>query len=157
VGDGAGFSAVSAHIGGLDPVVYHFRVVATNSLGTVTSGDQTFSFYPESCPNATVRQQTGAAGLPDCRAYELVSPGIVGSGGVFVGGVNSPRASNPSRFSFTGGLGTIPGPWNPPNSIDGDLYVATRTGNGWSTSYVGLSGDQAYHPTGAPGGAYMTD
>ena len=40
-----------------------------------TSTDQTFNFYPEPCPNATVRQQTGSGSLPDCRAYELVSPG----------------------------------------------------------------------------------
>ena len=37
-----------------------------------------FTTYPssstsEACPNAHVRQQTGAALLPDCRAYELVS------------------------------------------------------------------------------------
>ena len=37
--------------------------------------DSTFNFFPQDCPNAYARQLTRAAYLPDCRAYELVSPG----------------------------------------------------------------------------------
>ncbi len=53
-------------------------LVGSNSIGTgVPSVDRTFRTYPsgfdDKCPNAHVRQQTGAALLLDCRAYELAS------------------------------------------------------------------------------------
>jgi hypothetical protein len=140
---------VSAHIEGLDPVVYHFRVVATNALGTTTSINQTFTFYPEPCPNSAVRQQTGSAHLPDCRAYELVSPTDAGSVLLAAGGPNSPLASNPSRFAYAGAFDTIPGPWNPPN-VWQDLYVATRTNSGWQSAYVGIPGEEQSLPGGPP-------
>ena len=65
---------------GLEPgTTYHYRVVATNFLETTQGSDRTFTTLPfipsvnDQCPNAHVRQQTGAAQLLDCRAYELVS------------------------------------------------------------------------------------
>src|SRR5690606_27949801 len=71
---------VSTSLSGLQPgLTYHFRVVATNSEGTTHGEDSTFNFAPQNCPNSHVRQQTGAAYLPDCRAYELVSPGEAGA------------------------------------------------------------------------------
>ena len=153
---------VSDHVAGLEAAVYHFRVVATNSYGTTTSSDQTFSFYPETCPNSIVRAQTGSGGLPDCRAYELVSPADSGAASLSSGGPNSAYAT-PSRLSFYGFLGSIPGPWNPQNLI-GDLYVATRTPSGWSTHYVGIPADQRPETGGPPnggirpeGGAYRQD
>ena len=139
---------VSDHLDGLEPTVYHFRIVATNNLGTTTSPEQTFNFYPESCPNEAVRQQTGAARLPDCRAYELVSPADAGAASLFAGGPNSPHATSPSRLSFFGLLGTIPGAGNPPNFL-GDHYVATRTSTGWKTAYVGIPANM-YTQVGGP-------
>jgi hypothetical protein len=59
IGDSQTPVSVTAQIVGLDPVVYHFRVVATNAVGTTTSTNQTYNFYPEPCPNAAARQQTG--------------------------------------------------------------------------------------------------
>ena len=137
------------HVDGLEPRVYHFRVVATNALGTTRSDDQTFNFYPEPCPNLAVRQQTGAARLPDCRAYELVSPADAGGTSLFSSGPSSPSATSPSRFSFFGILGSIPGAGNPPNVL-GDLYVSTRTSTGWETHYVGIPGDQQWQVGGPP-------
>lgn len=139
------------HLDGLEPSVYHFRIVATNSLGTTTSADQSFNFYPEPCPNEAVRQQTGAARLPDCRAYELVSPADAGSASLFAGGPNSPYANSPSRLSFFGLLGTIPGAGNPPN-VFGDHYVATRTSAGWKTAYVGIAANEYWRVGGPPNG-----
>jgi hypothetical protein len=150
VGESLGAVPALDHIAGLEPVVYHFRIVATNSFGATTSTDQTFSFYPESCPNSIVRAQTGSGGLPDCRAYELVSPEDSGAASLTIGGPNSPYAS-PSRLSFYGFFGSIPGPFNPQN-VFGDLYVATRTGTGWTTSYVGIPADQLPRAGGPPNG-----
>ena len=54
------------HVEGLEPgTKYYFRVVATNALGTVIGGTQTFTTFPLSGEPST---------LPDDRVYELVSP-----------------------------------------------------------------------------------
>ena len=119
-------------------------MVATNEWGSSTSEDSTFTFSPDtSCPNTTVRQLTGAAYLPDCRAYELVSPGDTGGAALSPEGPTSPYAEN--HFAFTGYVNAIPGTGEPINSLfSGDLYVATRsTSKGWTTRYVGLAGSQA--------------
>ncbi len=142
VGEGSTPVAVEGHIAGLDPVVYHFRVVATNSEGTVAGDDQTFNFYPEPCPNATVRQQTGSTLLPDCRAYELVSPGAMGTVQLFAQGSSAAHATNPPRFAYAAQAGVLPGPWNPQNGTSGsDQYVATRAAGGWQSHYVGVEAD----------------
>ncbi len=142
VGEGATPVPVQAHIEGLESIVYHFRVVAENSEGTTVSPDQTFNFYPESCPNAAAREQTGATRLPDCRAYELVSPERMGTISLVASGPPSSYASNPTRFAYQGVLGTLPGPWNPPNTLfTADTYVATRTASGWENRYVGVQAD----------------
>src|SRR6188474_1771996 len=137
IGDSHGAVAVEAHIEGLDPVVHHFRVVATNEAGTTTSANQTFNFYPEPCPNATARQQSGSGALPDCRAYELVSPGNAGSTVLIPGGAVPPKATSPSRFPFSVFIGSLQGSGDPFGTY-GDLYVATRGDTGWRTRYVGL-------------------
>jgi DNA-binding beta-propeller fold protein YncE len=55
----------SAAIAGLAPsTTYHFRVVATNSLGTTDGPDRSFTTQPASA----------ASLLPDSRGWELVSP-----------------------------------------------------------------------------------
>jgi hypothetical protein len=154
VGDGTlsptlGGQNVSVPISGLSEVTYHFRLVAENDWGKAVSEDQTLDFKPpSSCPNTTVRQQTGAAYLPDCRAYELVSPGRAGGALLNPNAPYSPYAAN--RFAFTGELNAIPGTGDPPNGISGDLYVASRTTEGWRTRYVGLSGGEALVQTGVP-------
>jgi NHL repeat len=120
---------------------YHFRLIAHNALGEATSEDQTFEFFPPNCPNQAVRQQTGAAYLPDCRAYELVSPANANGTIFFPSGPNTGQATAPSRFSFVGDYSSLPGA----NTINtgGDLYVATRTDTGWVSHYIGLPGSEA--------------
>jgi hypothetical protein len=143
IGDSLVAQSVTAHITGLQDTTYHFRVVAHNSLGTTTSEDQTFVFHPPACPNQTLRQQTNAAYLPDCRAYELVSPENAGGTTLYTGGPQSAYATSPSRLAFVGEFGAIPGAGGPPADNAGDLYLASRGASGWATKYIGLPADQA--------------
>jgi len=161
LGDGTEPVPVSQNLAGLEVgVTYHFRVVATNEWGTSTSPDATFDFAPPSCPNGYVRQLTGAAYLPDCRAYELVSPGNAGGVALLPGNTladtnllkaqiphiripdpNPGTATNPPRFSFIGAFGAVNGT-NPPNSLV-DFYTSTRTLSGWQTRYWGQKGNES--------------
>ncbi|HTT93060.1 MAG TPA: hypothetical protein VMF55_00160 [Solirubrobacterales bacterium] len=65
---------------GLQPSTeYHFRLVAKNAIGTARGNDYTFETAPagpvsESCPNEILRRENNSSKLPDCRAYEKVSP-----------------------------------------------------------------------------------
>jgi hypothetical protein len=166
-GEEEGAQAVSEKIEGLQAgAEYHFRVVAENKWGKTVGGDVTFSYFPSNCPNSLVRQETGSNYLPDCRAYELVSPedagGIElfpgeasvslgknnGAAGLFSRPIFSTEAPNatglataPARFGFFGAVGVANG-LNSPNSII-DRFVATRTNSGWVTTYPGLKGNEA--------------
>lgn len=81
--------AVGKAIAPLQPaIVYHFRLVAENGAGTTHGADQTFITTPEpapqSCPNEARREEQHSKYLPDCRAYELVSPPGAGKNGADV-------------------------------------------------------------------------
>ena len=72
---------VTAAIGGLTPETpYVFRLVATNAMSAPggTAGPvrafQTEVTTADSCLNAPVRAQQEATFLPECRAWEIVSP-----------------------------------------------------------------------------------
>ena len=78
--EGASATTVTAALSGLSAATtYHFRASATNDLGTATSPEHTFVEEPMApietgCPNETLRQLDNSSALPDCRAYELVTP-----------------------------------------------------------------------------------
>jgi len=95
----------------------------------------------ESCPNAQAREQTHAVSLPDCRAYEQVTP-VVKNGneaGVEVVGGESPSPGyatasadgegiffGSSRSAITGALGETDAGVN-------FFWVSARGHAGWST------------------------
>ena len=143
--------SIEVHLKDLTPgVVYHYILVATNADGTTTAEDHTFNFYPPSCPNENVRQQVQANYLPDCRAYELVSPENAAGTQLYPGGPNTGYATSPSRFSFTGLYSTVPNSGGHPIDGVGDLYVSTRTDTGWVTQYIGPSSDEVAIAGGPP-------
>jgi hypothetical protein len=134
---------VTATIENLQPgTTYHYRLVAENTLDEgdpAVSEDHSFEFFPPSCPNSDLRQQTGSAYLPDCRAYELVSSSNANGTLLYPGGPTSPSPS-PSRLAYTGAFAALPEA-NETIGTNGDLYVATRTPQRWITHYVGLPGN----------------
>jgi hypothetical protein len=148
---------VTVHLTDLPPgTTIHYKVVAENQWGASETDDTTFNFRPPPCPNTHVRQLTGSTYLPDCRGYEIVSPGYAGAVQLLPGEAlarfdeifsassfpESPQdlgyATSPSRFSYWGALGSILG-IDAPNSFI-DIYEATRTNTGWVTTFPGLKG-----------------
>ncbi len=142
IGSGESPQSVTIDLTGLIPhTVYHFRATAENKWGSSFTEDQTFNYFPPTCPNETVRQQSDSSFLPDCRAYELVSPAEMGN--VKLDPYNGPPAPYAdNRFAFYGQAGAIEGT-DPTNALFGDTYVATRTNDGWVTKYTGIHGNEA--------------
>jgi hypothetical protein len=146
--------AVSATAKSLTPgTSYRFRVLATNEEGSVEA-EGSFTTYPDlpaepsPCPNALMRTGFSAL-LPDCRAYELVTPpdtnaraplGPENEGGGYVTRQVSP-AGDKVPFRVEGGA--LPGFGDGVGGLKGDPYLATRTPTGWSTTHTGPSGGEA--------------
>jgi hypothetical protein len=176
-GKGGAFVEVSEPITELEPgVTYRFRLVASNCEdeesepgACLTKGegkpgeegeDASFATYStppfQSCSNAALR--TGpAALLPDCRAYELVTPPNTNGriptmampGGVNFGNnafdtwLASPEPGLDSLV-FGSDSGALPGLGG---SGDNDTYEALRDpGSGWQSHFTGMSGAQAERP-----------
>jgi sugar lactone lactonase YvrE len=158
IGSNLEFHLGSKELEGLQAATtYHYRVLATNSVGTKPGPDRTFSTYQfsselaDSCPNALARQQTGAALASDCRAYELVSSAHAGGYDVesnLVPGQTPfdgyPNAESPLRVLYGIHNGAIPGVAGNPTNRGVDPYIATRGSEGWTTSYVGIPANDPF-------------
>src|ERR1700686_1264164 len=131
---GSGFSDVSVQaprLRGLQPgTAYHYRVVASNSLGSTVGPDEVF----------TTQSVGGSFVLPDGRVYEMVSP--LDKNGADIGGGD--KVAHQGVYSFTqaavgGGsvafssTGSFASPLGNPY---GGEYVSVRGSGGWSTENV---------------------
>jgi hypothetical protein len=145
---GEGFSSrvVWASAKGLLPgTTYYYHAVATNGLGTVTGPDQSFTtatVAQATCPNETFRSGF-SADLPECRAYELVTPPGESSAqpdtrtehindyeeeNEYIGGLpDNLAASDGSRFAYEAAE-VMPG-----SQSAGLEFVATRGPSGWTS------------------------
>jgi hypothetical protein len=161
-----GTQEASVRLSGLkSDTSYHYRLVASNDFGKVASAEDVFRTYvvestADTCPNALIRKETGTVLLPDCRAYELVSAANAGGYDVrsdLIPG-QAPLAAKPQvadRVLYSLNFGKIPGAGGEPTNHGIDPYVATRTDDGWSTTYAGISvGDPPYQ---APFGSTPLD
>lgn len=148
-----GETPIGVHTGvfGLMPEAeYFFRIVAANSIGSSEAkGSFVTQVEPgaDPCPNASVR--TGlSAKLPDCRAYELVTPPDMGGHipvdlragpNLFPAPMSSPSGDN-LMFYTEGSLAGTDG-----NGVK-DGYLSTRGASGWTTQIAGPNGVQVVSP-----------
>jgi len=179
IGEGGAFAPVSAPVEDLEPgTAYRFRLVASNcaaegavpgdceTLGEGTPGgegvDAGFSTFPSTpdaspCSNEALRVGDSAT-LPDCRAYELVTPpdtnghipkiSITGLGFGEMNFATTPASPGGGSLVFGSNSGALPG-------IGGggffDVYEALRDeSTGWHSHFAGMTGAQAERPR--PGG-----
>jgi hypothetical protein len=136
---GSAPGSVSTALTGLQAgTPYHYRIAATNANGTTYGPEHTITTYltptipsSDSCPNASFRSEGLSAGLPDCRAYEMVSPldknasDIEGQGATTVASVSGDRVSFAARTGFADTRGS--------GIVGMTQYVASRSADGWST------------------------
>ena len=146
IGSGTADVSRTALIEGLEPnLTYHFRVLATSANGTATGTQHTFVFLtapisqPETpCSNEALRQANGSTALPDCRAYELVTPAKKNGaliGALLFGQTNlqiardGARVMMPSIQCFAGAESCVAAGQN-----EGQPYEFARTASGWVTT-----------------------
>jgi hypothetical protein len=109
------------------------------SAGTLTVAASSASASP--CPNEGFRTGYSAA-LPDCRAYELVAPGVQPFFGTFGNEANAKLgeaiigealSTFASEESTTSGLVFFSTFAPPGSATDGPFYLSSRGSGGWST------------------------
>jgi hypothetical protein len=97
------------------------------------------------CPNEGLRSEANSLGLPDCRAYELVSPAIkdfaFGENGGFAQIAVGSEEGNAAAFNTEGPM---------PGAVSGELQnpnVSRRGANGWVSKAIA----PPEHPRGGAG------
>jgi hypothetical protein len=137
----------SVTISGLSPAThYHFRFVAEAEGSSVVAGDHAFTTetvatLETDCPNQALR--IGVSGsLPDCRAYEMVSPIDKNGGDVTTNIAGANFRGSYDEAALEGGALTYSAGTAFAGQADGrnvNQYLATRTADGWSTQSLNLS------------------
>ena len=134
--------SVNAVATGLEPATtYHYRVVATNAQSPAdgTPGpEETFTTLvsegpgsPPNCPNEQARaEQPYGLALPDCRAYEMVSPLDKNDSNIAPenarASVSGEAVTYQSRGSFS----------EPAGALLENRYISRRGPDGWSTQNI---------------------
>ena len=175
---GDGPLALEALLEGLaEGTAYHFRVLAENEAGASYGSDLTLHTFARpgggQCPNAAYRVGPSAA-LPDCRAYELVTPPETNGYRPFWGSSGPENGGFPTDLAAAGGESLVFETEGPLPDTEGNGvrngYRAERTPNGWhsvlygptypQTSFLptagGVSADQGYSFWAAKAGEHAT-
>lgn len=134
------YHTVSTRIAGLAPeTTYHFRVVAVNAYGTATGENVAFTTFTApspvgACANEARREAQSAVNLPDCRAYEMVSPpdkqGNDVNWGAGTAAIDGNRFLFLSKGSFAGQPTSL--------AAEDTPYLVTRHSTGWETEGIAL-------------------
>jgi hypothetical protein len=147
---------ISAALNGLSPgTSYNVRLTVENEFGA-DSEEVRFSTFeevvPSSCPDEAARVGASAH-LPDCRAYELVTPANTGGhpplafGNNFRARLGSQSVSEDgSSVAFFVVGGVIPG-FEGGGNFNGDSYLSRYGPAGWTTEAIGLNGTQSANPS----------
>ena len=145
-GNGDSASPVTQVVGGLLPdTTYYYRIVAENSAGSSAGSVETFTTAPEpaqQCPNEGAREAVHATSLPNCRAWELVSPPeklganiMPDAGRIRAAAEERPGLPMAASFNSHGGFADVVGGGG--TTFE---YIAERTlepgSSGWSTHAV---------------------
>lgn len=145
IGTGDAEQSVSTRITGLMPgTTYHYRVVASNAQspsGGTPGADKTFTtpatpISPtEACPNAGLRaEQPFGLTLPDCRAYEMVSPVETNGQDATDAAINSePRVALSGEaitYASRGGFE------DPEGGVQESQLLSRRGPEGWKTQAI---------------------
>jgi hypothetical protein len=130
------------------------------ALGALV-GASPSSAAAEACPNETLRAEDSSNALPDCRAYEMVSP-VDKNGGAIQGfGANSgggvlQAAENGSAITFSSAASFT----SPQGAPAASQYLARPDAEGWSTANISvpvLSGSYGDEPDGVPYQLFSSD
>jgi hypothetical protein len=141
---------VEAHLTGLNPgVTYHSLLVITYGAGIkINGGDQKFvatlNQAEKPCDNDAVRAEGSSLALPECRAYEMVTPsGKEGFSANLFATYNGDTVGFSSKASNLANSGT--------GRFSLNYYVTARTPSGWETlaDLNGPSGSLYSPPTNA--------
>lgn len=116
-------------------------LLAAVAVGFLSAGSPSPAVAADTCVNATVRAQSGSSGLPDCRAYEMVSPPYKEGFPVYTGLTSFTDDGIVSYRSY----GNFAG--NTQSAIN--LYHATRSTAGWMTTALSPP-DVIYNTGGNP-------
>lgn len=159
---GQGVNVPGIALSGLKPdTTYHFRFRAQSTGGETIGGGESeaegafHTFALPTAPRADCDNQAFRSGpsafLPDCRAYEMVSP-VDKNGGDIVVQCNilcqpvrlDQAAASGGRMTFS----AYPAFAGAPGSSYANQYMATRTGEGWVTRSIGAPMEGVpTHPT----------
>jgi hypothetical protein len=135
---------VAQTLTGLKPATtYHYRFVVSNERGTIVGVERTFTTAPapgselsQNCPNEKRRgEQPYGLRLPDCRAYEMVSPlATEGQDATEARlGYEAPRAAVSGEAVAYASYGNFT---EPKGSELETTFVSRRGPEGWSTQEV---------------------
>jgi hypothetical protein len=132
---------VEATVEGLEPnTAYRYRVVATNEKSPAGLPGPTKGFLTaaapaasSACPNEALRRQNNSTALPDCRAYEMVSPvakeGFDATSRASI--LQYPAQAAPSGEAVAyQGYGPFVGA---PANLFPNAHLSSRTSGGWQT------------------------
>jgi DNA-binding beta-propeller fold protein YncE len=126
VGEGFADQGASVELQNLPTGIYHYRIVASNELGTVRSAERTFTIL------------ASASALPDAREWEMVSPPIKHgaepeampeSGGE----IQASENGNAITYIADGPMGSEPEGNRNPESTQ---VLSTRGPQGWSSQDI---------------------
>jgi hypothetical protein len=141
VGSDTAVHTVSRTLTDLQPgSTYHWHLVATNPSGVAESADKKFVTYApraleSQCPNQIFRVGP-AADLPDCRAYEMVSP-VDKNGGEIAQAFNgNPPGAGFFQAAPSGEKITYSSPTSFGDQVSAqnvNQYLATRNASNWSS------------------------